>query len=535
MMKNASFRFKILISFLTITAFVIIGTILIYSHSSQVKLEVRQVSDKMMSLKSLTSQMQFVVLNVQRLIGNGSLTQDEDVILNASSSARKFHEYAQSAKEIVSSQELINDIEDFRRNFEKLFAEAIAMSSLYIADLTDEAEEKMELVTELSEKINNEIINLEQEVNQLTLNKINKIENRLETIIQIVMALVVIIVGVTIFVLIRINTDLINPIELLNKKITETSNGNLTVSFDSNRLDEVGSINAKMSELNVKFKDMLTDILAANDMLSSSIDEMFSNSEKMLETAGNQSDQTGQAAAAMEQMNVTFTDVANNSNHAAESAREAGALAVKGGETVSATIEQIGAIITVIDEIAGQTNLLALNAAIEAARAGESGRGFAVVADEVRKLAERTTAATGEIGKVIKSNQITTRKAVESMKTGTSEVDKGVKLAAEAGDALKSIVSSVEKVKNVIENIATATEEQSIAAHEVSSNIEAVSHMTQDAYSNVEASTNATQTLTALVDQLHNMINQFKISNESGVVKDSIIAENDNNVSPGNA
>ena len=90
-----------------------------------------------------------------------------------------------------------------------------------------------------------------------------------------------------------------------------------------------------------------------------------------------------------------------------------------------------------INDIADQTNLLALNAAIEAARAGEHGRGFAVVADEVRKLADRTTKATEEVAESIKAIQTETEQAVGRMDAGTTEVQKGVELAGQAGDSLR--------------------------------------------------------------------------------------------------
>src|SRR5574341_1261312 len=102
--------------------------------------------------------------------------------------------------------------------------------------------------------------------------------------------------------------------------------------------------------------------------------------------------------------------------------------------------ENVGSILTVIEDITDQTSLLALNAAILAAQAGEHGKGFAVVATEIRELANRTAASTKEIGGLIESVQTDSREAVEAMRDGVTIVEQGAKLTVAAGDALRKIL-----------------------------------------------------------------------------------------------
>ena len=130
--------------------------------------------------------------------------------------------------------------------------------------------------------------------------------------------------------------------------------------------------------------------------------------------------------------------------------------------------KEIGAIIDVIDDIAGQTNLLALNAAIEAARAGEQGRGFAVVAENVRSLAERTAQATKEIGELISAVQAGTDAAVAAMNSSVADVEDGSTQAQEAGEALGAIVDAATMVGDEVAKIADSAAQmnQSSAALE---------------------------------------------------------------------
>jgi methyl-accepting chemotaxis protein len=122
--------------------------------------------------------------------------------------------------------------------------------------------------------------------------------------------------------------------------------------------------------------------------------------------------------------------------------------------------DNIGSVITVINDIADQTNLLALNAAIEAARAGEAGRGFAVVADEVRKLAEKTMSATKEVEEVVNSIQRGTDNNVATMGETAIAVENARNHAANAGEALRGIAGIVNTTTEEIQAIGASCREQ---------------------------------------------------------------------------
>lgn len=343
---------------------------------------------------------------------------------------------------------------------------------------------------------------------------------------------------ITVVVLLLFNTIVNKPLRAtvdLLKDVAE-GDGDLTQRLVITSEDEVGEVSKWFNIFVDKIHDLILQVKTNASQLSSAVTEIASSAEQSKQGAENQTSKTNEMATSVEEMTSTIVESSQNAASAAESAKKASIAAETGGNVVAETIEgmkaiaksvtesaqtigelgkrseEIGEIISVIDDIADQTNLLALNAAIEAARAGEQGRGFAVVADEVRKLAERTTKATTEIATMIKEIQETTAEAVTSMEEGTKQVEAGSELAGKAGDSLSEIVGVVNEVVSVIEQIATASEEQSSASEEISTNVGSVATIAQESAQGADQMASAAEQLNRQSEELGHLVGQFKLN-----------------------
>ncbi len=327
----------------------------------------------------------------------------------------------------------------------------------------------------------------------------------------------------------------INNIQRIAAGAGQLADGDLTARVQVQGQDEMKDIGEGFNRMALSFNEVISKLSSSAEQVAASSEELSAVTAQTGQTIDEQQSQTEQVATAMNEMNATVQEVAKNvadTANAADGANQetqAGrrvvdeaVTAIQGlaGEIESAAeviqaVEQdsdsISAVVDVIRGIAEQTNLLALNAAIEAARAGDQGRGFAVVADEVRTLAGRTQESTEEINSMIERLQSGSKKAVIVMSSSREQAQLVVEKAQRAGDSLKVIATSVERINEMSSQIASAAEEQHAVTEEINQNIVSISNMAAQTSEGASQTSLSSEELARLATDLQAIVQQFKV------------------------
>lgn len=328
-----------------------------------------------------------------------------------------------------------------------------------------------------------------------------------------------------------------NAILRLLDELADLADGDLTATATVTE-DFTGAIADSINYTIDQLRVLVSRINDTSANVSAASEETRQTALHLARASEHQAQEIAGASAAVNEMAVTIDQVSANAAESARVAERAVSIAFNGAKVVQNTIhgmdtireqiqdtakrikrlgessQEIGDIVSLINDIADQTNILALNAAIQASMAGDAGRGFAVVADEVQRLAERSATATKQIEALVKTIQNDTTAAVNSMEQTTAEVVRGARLAQDAGVALEEIEAVSANLAELIQNISNAARQQSTSAGHISNTMNVIQEFTSQTSAGTSATATAIGRLAQMAIELHESVAGFKLPEE---------------------
>lgn len=332
------------------------------------------------------------------------------------------------------------------------------------------------------------------------------------------------------------NTNMRNQGAILRllDELADLADGDLTTTATVSE-DFTGAIADSINYTIDQLRILVSRINETAVNVSRASEETQQTALHLAEASEHQAQEIAGASAAVNEMAVTIDQVSANAAESAAVAERSVSIAHHGAKVVQNTIhgmdtireqiqdtskrikrlgessQEIGDIVSLINDIADQTNILALNAAIQASMAGDAGRGFAVVADEVQRLAERSAAATKQIEALVKTIQNDTNEAVISMEQTTAEVVRGARLAQDAGVALEEIENVSSTLAELIQNISNAARQQASSAGHISNTMNVIQEITSQTSAGTTATAQSIGKLAAMASALRDSVAGFKL------------------------
>nr|WP_133481507.1 methyl-accepting chemotaxis protein [Halomonas ventosae] len=314
-----------------------------------------------------------------------------------------------------------------------------------------------------------------------------------------------------------VTVNVVRPLGELVGFFRRMQEGHLAQSIPRRGNNEIGRLYRSLDEMQHGLADTVGTVRNASESIYHGTQHIAHGNNDLSARTEQQASSLQETAASMEELSSTVNQTADNARQASQLASDASRAAQQGGEVVSEVVStmheisqgshRVAEIIGTIDAIAFQTNILALNASVEAARAGEHGRGFAVVAQEVRNLATRSANASSEIRMLIQTS-------VTQVEAGTSRADR-------AGQAMREIVTAVQRVSDIMGEIASASSEQSSGIAQVNDAVAQMDQVTQQNAELVQQAANAANQLEAEASRLKAAVTRFQLGKQAVVTQDA--------------